>query len=487
MPQTRSGRKRGCRNPGRSNVVKMKKTLEQSKEGCTGPKEVEVTCKNGVSTESEKLDIAGKKESISRTIQTKLQNIQRLKASIVEARKARSRIQSEIRCASHTIINQLRQKEKQLMDALDRVSENQFGLLSDDVSQNKTDIHLNSQKRAVLKKMLGDNDLMELYPGHENLLSGSPENEDQAVRLIRDVFVSQDTVNVKKGIEDLSFGQLDRTFQDLHDRSSRPRLLNTTNVALKDDFRQTGYVFDIIVLDVEGIKTIVVSDLHNRSVKSFYHRNGKSCHSEFGVATPRDLTHLEQNKVMVSAPETFRILILDVTPDLVCLSDINTSFRYVGLRVLTPSTLVGCLFDTVHIDILDMKGKELKPVLCRGTGDKGGYNRLCVTNTGNILVSNWKKKSLVCLTPQGDSLWEHFPAEDGAFSTPFAVKTSGAGDILLADYETNRVIQLTESGRFVKDILVPEDGLAVPTALYLYNERHLFVGWGGEVKEYLLP
>ncbi|XP_046577686.1 uncharacterized protein LOC124285489 [Haliotis rubra] len=494
MSETRSGAKRSCGTPGGSNEVKMKKTLEpcpgQSREDCTDPKETEASCKNGVSTESKKLDfmaeLSGKKESISRTIQMKLQNIQRLKASIVEARKARTRIQSEIRCASHAIISQFRQKEKELMDTLDGVSENQFGLLSDYVNQNETDIQLANQKRVVLKKMLGDNDLMELHPAHENLLSGLTEAEDQVVRIINDVFVSQDIGKVKKGIEDLSFGQLDCTFQDLHDRSSRPKLLNSTTVTLKKE-GHFCHIFDIIVLDVEGIKTIVVSDLGNRKVKSFYVRNGKSCHSEYIVATPHDLIHLKQNQVMVSDPHTYSISILAVTPDLIYLSDINTSSCYRGLRVLTSSTLVGCAAGA--IDILNMKGKKPKPIRSYVSRDDRGYDRLCVTRTGNILVSYScpTVQSLVCLTPQGDQLWEHFPAEDGAFRRPSAVETTRTGDILLADYETSRVIQLTESGRFVKDILVPEDGLAPPTALYLYNERHLFVGSGGEVKEYLLP
>ncbi|XP_046577687.1 uncharacterized protein LOC124285490 [Haliotis rubra] len=473
----------------------MKKTLEpcpgQSREDCTDPKETEASCKNGVSTESKKLDfmaeLSGKKESISRTIQTKLQNIQRLKASIVEARKARTRIQSEIRCASHAIISQFRQKEKELMDTLDGVSENQFGLLSDDVNQNETDIQLANQKRVVLKKMLGDNDLMELYPAHENLLSEPTEAEDQVVRIINDVSVSQDIGKVKKGIEDLSFGQLDCTFKDLHDRSSRPKLLNTTTVTIKDEVGHFCHIFDIIVLDVEGIKTIVVSDKWNGNVKSFYVRNDKSCHSEYSIAAPLDLTLLKQNQVMVSAFNSFRILILAVTPDLIWHSVINTSKCYQGLSVLTSSTLVGC--DSGAIDILNMKGKKPKPVRSYVKRDDRGYDRLCVTRTGNILVSYScpTVQSLVCLTPQGDQLWEHFPAEDGAFRRPSAVETTRTGDILLADYDTSRVIQLTESGRFVKDILVPEDGLAPPTALYLYNERHLFVAGGGEVKEYLLP
>ncbi|XP_046352466.2 uncharacterized protein LOC124132556 isoform X2 [Haliotis rufescens] len=496
MPTTRSGEKRSCGNTGGSNVVKTKKSQEpyqgQSRDCCPESDEEQATCKDGVSTQSTKsdLDLSEKRKSISRTIQMKHQNIQRIKASISESRKTRTRIQSEIRCVSDTIISQFRQKEKQLMDGLEGVSEKQFELLSDDVRQNETDIQSINQNNLVLKTMLGNNDWMELYPAHQKLLSGQKEDEDKFVRLIHDVSVSQDSENVKKVFDDLSFGRLDLTFQDLHDRSCRPKLLSTTNVALKKDFRQTGYAFDIIVLDVEGIRTIVVSDCLNRSVKSFYTKNNESCHSEYGVATPYDLTQLGHNQVMVSAHETFRILILAVTPDLICLSEIESMYRYVGLRGLTPSTLVGCRYDTGTVDILDRKEKEINIVKTFPSPferDKGGYHRLCVASNGNILLANWKRKSLVCMTQQGDLLWDQSPAEDGAFIKPVAVKTTRTGDILLADGEANRVIQLTESGQYVKDVLVPEDGLASLTALHLYNERHLFVGVDGKVKEYLLP
>ncbi|XP_046571386.1 tripartite motif-containing protein 54-like [Haliotis rubra] len=171
---------------------------------------------------------------------------------------------------------------------------------------------------------------------------------------------------------------------------------------------------------------------------------------------------LKQKQVMVAVPESRQIVTVEVTPDLVLLSTILTRNSYDSLAVLNLSSLAasGEDFDGYSIvDILDMSGHVLRSISKYNDVSLFAYPwYMCVNNKGNILVSDWERESVTCLTQEGDVVWIHAPTGDSAIGCASGITTTSTGDILLVDSRTDKVIQLTESGEFVRELLTLEDG-----------------------------
>ncbi|XP_046552221.1 E3 ubiquitin-protein ligase TRIM56-like [Haliotis rubra] len=73
--------------------------------------------------------------------------------------------------------------------------------------------------------------------------------------------------------------------------------------------------------------------------------------------------------------------------------------------------------------------------------------------------------SVVCLTPEGDVVFNYRPTGDSALKVPRGITSTSTGDILVTDYSQHRVIHLTESGQFVRNILTSQDGVKNPLGL----------------------
>ncbi|XP_048248490.1 protein lin-41-like [Haliotis rufescens] len=258
-------------------------------------------------------------------------------------------------------------------------------------------------------------------------------------------------------------------------------MVDTTDGRVEGDVGKPN-LSDVTVLVVNGIQACVVTDFNNTCVKSFYTRNNQPCHSRLPlVNSPWGATQLKENQVMVAVPDYSQIVTVEVTPDLVLLSTITTSRWYYSLAVLSPSSLAAGTYYCV--DILDMGGHVLRSV-----DNQIQFTRpfcMCVNNKGNILVSDCEKKSVTCVTSEGDVVWRYAPTGDRALIFPCGITTTSTGDILLADRYTNKVIQLTESGEYVRDVLTSQDGVPSLRGLWSDNHGSIFVTGDGKIKEFI--
>ncbi|XP_067673002.1 E3 ubiquitin-protein ligase TRIM71-like [Haliotis asinina] len=398
-----------------------------------------------------RLNVRSKKVDISKK---KLQSMSSLTESAVQ----------RITMISQTAINKIKQKETQLLDELNNTSQMYASQLRADVEMEEIEMQMYRQHCEFIDQALVSDSEMDLFEAYQAWESGAVEVEDvrdteaEDIRRIDDIRFTADTDNALDAIDNLQLGEIDVTYKDQRTCLPCPVLVDTM-CSIKVD--KETHIRSITVLSVDGIQTCVVTDSSNNCLKSFYNGDNYSCHSKlFLDNSPLGMTQLNEKQLMVTVPQSRESITVEVNPDLVQLSTILTSNEYYSLAVLNNSTLAagGTDYDGYGIvDILDMSGDVLRSITKYDVSLFAYPWHMCVNNKGNILVSDWERESVTCLTPGGDVVWRYLPGGDCALRCPTGITVTSTGDILLVD--KHKVIQLTESGEFVRELLtLEEDG-----------------------------
>ncbi|XP_046584606.1 protein wech-like [Haliotis rubra] len=390
-------------------------------------------------------------------------------------------IESNIKSASLTAIQMIKAKERKLLSELKEMSDRHIGQLKADVKSGEMSVQMYQQQAELIDQALQsecDMDVYEMYQGCEagDVEAVGVEDMKEKGRIDRITF-RQDTDKLSRALEDLHLGEIHVQYDDVLDLKATPVLQDTINVTVAGD-AGGGDPTDVTVLEVNGTDTVVVTDYKNNSVKSFYTRNSQPGHSRLSVGgAPRGITRLKHNQAAVTVPDTSQIVTVEVNPDLVLLSTITTSKQYRGITSLTPSTLAASSHFPPCVDILDMSGHVLKSVYPRPNGgDILQYpDSLCTTRTGNILVSDLGTRCVVCLTPEGDVVFNYRPTGDTTWKYSLGITSTSTGDILVTDEPQHRVIHLTESGQFVRNILTSQGGVKKPRGLCFGGRGRMYL------------
>ncbi|XP_046571378.1 uncharacterized protein LOC124279581 [Haliotis rubra] len=387
-----------------------------------------------------------------------------------------------IRLICQTAINKIKQKETQLLDELNNISQTYADQLQADVKLEEIEMQMYRQHCEFIDQALLSDCEMDLYDAYHAWESGAVEMEDVRdteaadIRRIDDIRFTPDTDNVLKVLDNLQLGEIDVTYQHQEQCLPSPVLVDRIDGRVAGD-EEDPYLQDVTVLVVDGVQACVVTDYNNNCVKSFFTRKNHSCHSKLPLETsPKGMTQSNEKQVMFAVPESLQILRIEVTPDLVLLSAITTRSGYYSLAILNPSCLAAGTWDCV--DILDIAGHVLRSITTYN-GDSLFSDPwfMCVNNKGNLLVSDWGKKSVTCLTSEGDVVWIYAPTGDRTHTIPRGITTTSTGDILLVDSDMYKVIQLTEAGEFARELLTLEDGYTkVPHPSRPVEE------WAGQIK-----
>ncbi|XP_067673011.1 tripartite motif-containing protein 2-like [Haliotis asinina] len=408
----------------------------------------------------------------------------------INSRITESAVQT-ITMISQTAINKIKKKETQLLDELNNISQMYASQLRADVKLEEIEMQMDRQHCEFIDQALVSDSEMDLYEAYQAWESGAVEVEDVRdtdsaySRRIDDIRFTADTDNALDAIDNLQLGEIDVTYQDQGTCLPCPMLVDTIHSRMADDEMITLFS-SVTVLSVDGIQTCVVTDSSNNCLKSLYTRDNHPCHSKLLLDnSPHGITQLKQKQVMVTVPESHEIIKIAVNPDLVHLSTIPTSNEYYSLAVLNVSTLVACGMDCVGygtVDILDMSGDVLRSITEYDDTSLFAYPwHMCINNKGNILVSDWESASVTCLTPEGGIVWRYAPEGDCALRCANGITVISTGDILLVD--AHKVIQLTESGEFVRELLTLEEHNQ--SNVFCDEYGFLFLCTGTEVKKYM--
>ncbi|XP_046577661.1 protein wech-like [Haliotis rubra] len=374
-----------------------------------------------------------KKQTLIRKTHKKIRGIAKTKLTV----------EHNIKSAVKRVIASIRQKEKQLMNEVKDITDKQTQQLKADIKLEEIEMQMYRQHCEFIDQALVSDCEMDLYDAYQAWESGAVEMEDVRdteaadTRRIDDIIFTPDTDNVLKVLDNLQLGKIDVTYQDQGTYLPSPVLVDTIDGRMEGD-QKNPLLHDVTVLVVDGVQTCVVTDCDNKCVKSFFTRNNHSCHSKLPLDNPpHGMTQLNEKQVMVAVPYSLQIVTVEVTPDLVLLSTITTRTGYYSLAVLNPSSLAAGACECV--DILDMAGHVLRSVTTyNGDSLFACPFYMCVNNKGKLLVSDYGKTSVTCLTSEGDVVWRYAPAGDRALSYPRGITTTSTGDILLVDRDTRR-------------------------------------------------
>ncbi|XP_071106916.1 tripartite motif-containing protein 3-like [Haliotis cracherodii] len=421
----------------------------------------------------------------------KSNRIERHKFEINKIKDDKVAAKEQVNRITHKAIEYIRQKEQKLLDELDEITERHIIQTEADVKLEEIEMQMYRQHCEFIDQALVSDCEMDLYDAYQAWESGAVElgdvrDTDTAdTRRIDDIRFTPDTDNVQHILDDLQLGKIDVRYRDGPRLKCSPVLFHTLDATPEDD-QGVPSMPGITELNVDGMQTIVVTDYTNMCVKSFFTRNNQACQSRLTLdVSPWGVTQLKEKQVMVVVPASRHIVTVEVTPDLVLLATITTRTMYYSLAVLSPSSLAAG--GSACVDILDMAGNVLRSVTTHNNETLFTYPAyMCVNNKGNILVSDWAKKSVTCVTSDGDVVWRYAPTGAKALSIPAGISTTKKGDIMFVDNDAETMIQLSETGEYVSDVLTSKDGINQPLSLCIDKHDSVLVTCKREIKTFIL-
>ncbi|XP_048248586.1 E3 ubiquitin-protein ligase TRIM36-like [Haliotis rufescens] len=422
--------------------------------------QMEIFISRKVAQTSAKVDLFTKKVSV-------------LEVDMAMANSIADSVKERIISVTEAAIREIEEKKKKKISELEELlAPTQAHLKTSEI-----ELQMHQQHREFMKRTLHAGNHMELYIAcmstETDKLSNLRDKED-GERIERIDFTEN------TDIMDIQLGKISLKYNGDSNLISVPQMYKTIDSRTDESDMKDPFLLDITVLSVNGRETVVVSDTTNTCLKSFFDRNYQSCSSKLSFENaPRGIAKLSENQVMCTV--TGQLAVVNVTPDLVLSSTIATSRSYTSLAFPNPSSLVAGGIGSV--DILNTKYQVVKTFTTHNDDTLfmwPGY--MCVCNYGNILVSDWCKKSVTCLTPDGN-VGVYKPTGDRALSNPRGIATTYTGDILLAN--DNKVLQLTESGEFVRDVLTSRDGITLAQGLCVDRKGSLFVCDGSNIKAFI--
>ncbi|XP_046549846.1 E3 ubiquitin-protein ligase TRIM71-like [Haliotis rubra] len=457
-------------------------------------------CESVVTLESElpalKSQLLNKKKTISKKQIQMEAKVDAVKVNVVSEKDRYARMEHDIKSFGNNAREKITLMENKLLDELKEVSEMHIEQLTANLKSSEISVHMYRQQTELIDQILQsecDMDVYEMYQGYEAGNVEAVEDVDVKKRgRIARIMFRQNEDMLSRALDDLQLGEIDVQYDGMVNLEATPVSQDTSNVldlkaapVLQNIIRvkvagdeNNVYLGDLTVLPVNGTDTVVVTDYSNNSVKSFYTRNKQRHHSKLSLGgKPWGITRLKDNQVAVTVMYRRQIVTVEVNPDLVLLSTITTSKQYRGITSLTPSTLAAGSYSDKCVDILDMRGnvlKSIKPIV-RGKEIIHIPEFLCTTRTGNILVSDSGSKRVLCLPAEGDVVFTYPTTGHTTLRLPGCITRTSTGDILVTDYYQHTVVHLTESGRFVRNILTKDGGVLSPLGVCVDGRGRVYV------------
>ncbi|XP_071081950.1 tripartite motif-containing protein 2-like [Haliotis cracherodii] len=395
------------------------------------------------------------------------------KSTIQDVKSNSQTLKDQVITTRDTVMHAILRKEKQLLWQINKYTDEQLHELQADIKSQEIELQTYQQQYEFTANAVTSDCEMDMYAIYESVGETSTDNRDTDNRPAAGwVVLTQNLDKLSKAVDELQLGEV-QVVTDVSDPESSPVLHHTIDCKEDGDGEDPDFC-DVTVLTVDDIKVTVVTDSDNKRLKTYYTSNFKSFHNQLLLSDgPWQIAKLSESQIAVSVPDSQEIVTVNVTPGPVLLSTIKTSKKYYALASLSPSQLAAGTYKQSHsVDILDMTGRRLRSIK---TGVNGNPDYIHVTRNNNLLVSEVAVKSLVCVTSEGDDVFTYTLTGDIDLTYPWGVTTTSTGDILLVDYDSHKVIQLTESGQFVRDVLTQQDGLNCPRGVCLDGDGLLYV------------
>ncbi|XP_046582809.1 tripartite motif-containing protein 2-like [Haliotis rubra] len=410
-------------------------------------------------------------------IQTYIDNISLTNSNIEKLTTSAQEMKDEVRKVRIAATDVLVRKEKELLDRIDELTESRVQELKAYRKSKDIDLQVEQQCYEFTDKAVTSDCVADMFDMYESMDGASRDEdgrEDKRPQTSSIIFL-HDIDMLMRSVDDVMLGEVIVG----SDRTSTPVLLET--IVFSRDRIGLIDLSDVLVCAVDGIRVITVVDYLNCRLSTQYVQNKTSLKKHLQLPSgPEGIAKVGGTKAAVTLPDTQEIAFIEFDPEPTLQSNVKTKRKYRGLAFLNPAQLVAGRFDgPTSVDLLDMGGNVLKSI---STGVIGNPRYIHVTRKNNVVVSEASVTSLISVTIDGQAVFTFTPRGDRALEYPCGITTTSTGDILLVDRHSLKVIQLTESGQFVRDVLTPCDDLWYPTGICLDDDGLLYVTSGGYVK-----
>ncbi|XP_046582810.1 probable E3 ubiquitin-protein ligase MID2 [Haliotis rubra] len=409
-------------------------------------------------------------------IQTYIDNISLTNSKIEKLTTSAQEMKDEVRKVRMAATDVLVRKEKELLDRIDKLTESRVQELKAYRKSKDIDLQVEQQRCEFIDKVVTSDCVADMFDMYESVngASGDEDTRDDKIPQTSSIIFERDTEKLMRSVNKVHLGQVE-VVSGLSDWTSSPVLLESI------DFSEDMFLVlpDVVAFAVNGVRVITVIAL-NCLLSVRYVPNKRSLKKHLKLPSqPMGIAKLAGTEAAVTLPVTQQIAFITFDPEPTLESTVKTRVKYRGLAFLNPAQLVAGRFGgPTSVDILDMGGNVLKSI---NTG-VSNPQYIHVTRNNNVVVSEAEVKSLVSVTLDGQAVFTITPRGDRALTYPQGITTTSTGDILFADRNSHKVIQLTESGQFVRDVVTIQEDLWYPTGICLDDDGLLYVTSGGYVK-----
>jgi hypothetical protein len=133
-----------------------------------------------------------------------------------------------------------------------------------------------------------------------------------------------------------------------------------------------------------------------------------------------------------------------------------------GLAVLDGQLVIGNDSDQVYI--YAMNGDCLKVIKTEKNGNKlfERVRELCVNDDGKMIHIADEFRGIITIDRDGNVLWKYTGQK---LKSPWGICTDGHGQVIVSDFSSHNVVQLTPDGKFLGKIISDEYILQNPRAV----------------------
>ncbi|CAC5378645.1 unnamed protein product [Mytilus coruscus] len=177
------------------------------------------------------------------------------------------------------------------------------------------------------------------------------------------------------------------------------------------------------------------------------------------------VTQINQDTIAITYPSEGAIKIINMENETVT-KVITLDKRCFGLSFYNNSLAVGLSGDEIRI--IDLEGNTQKSIQ---VPSESVLFHLVYCND-RVIYSNYSGKAVCCYDESGKHIWRY--TQD--LSLPRGLCTDTYGNIIVADYNSHRIIVISKDGQESKVLISNKDGLQFPQCIsFKHNESSGFI------------
>ncbi|XP_052103466.1 uncharacterized protein LOC127736939 [Mytilus californianus] len=182
---------------------------------------------------------------------------------------------------------------------------------------------------------------------------------------------------------------------------------------------------------------------------------------------PYSVTQINQNTIAITYPREKAIRIFNMENETVT-KVITLDRECFGLSFSNNSLVVGLHIDEIRT--IDLEGNTLKSIQLQI--ESVSYLANLVYCNDRVIFSDYHGNAVYCYDESGKQIWQY--KQD--LSQPEGLCTDKYGNIIVADYNSHRIIVISKDGQNSKVLISEEDGLDRPMCIcFKHNESSGFI------------